>query len=212
MISLLLATSFLDSIKNIFLIGVIALVVIILIMILSRSEMGRNLITYMFCAVLICSGVICGINLYKEVTAESYINGSIDISNTTSQESFYYSASSLTFYYDYYDESEAQIFTIDLVPVEDFDGDKYNYQLVLNDYVIQDINVQINHGSVFAVIIMEFYNTDGLLVCNSNLSISIKFLSNKTTLSISVEDYQSASFFEQYFSDYGIRLKVLRII
>ena len=49
--------------------------------------------TYLICFILIIVGVFCGIELYKEVKAESYVNGSIDISNKFSQESFNYSSS-----------------------------------------------------------------------------------------------------------------------
>ena len=37
--------------------------------------------SYVICFVLILVGAFCGIQLYREVKAESYINGSIDISN-----------------------------------------------------------------------------------------------------------------------------------
>ena len=48
-------------------------------------------ILYILAFALIVAGVFCGIRLYKEVKAESYVNGSIDISNRFSQESFKYS-------------------------------------------------------------------------------------------------------------------------
>lgn len=37
-------------------------------------------ILYLLAFVLIVVGVFCGIRLYKEIKAESYVNGSIDIS------------------------------------------------------------------------------------------------------------------------------------
>ena len=43
---------------------------------------------YLIAFVLIVVGVFCGIRLYKEIQSESYVNGSIDISNRFSQESF----------------------------------------------------------------------------------------------------------------------------
>ena len=45
-------------------------------------------ILYILAFALIVAGVFCGLRLYKEVKAESYINGSIDISNRFSQERF----------------------------------------------------------------------------------------------------------------------------
>ena len=38
-------------------------------------------ILYILAFALIVTGVFCGLQLYKEIKAESYVNGSIDISN-----------------------------------------------------------------------------------------------------------------------------------
>ena len=164
--------------------------------------------TYLICFILIVVGIFCGIELYKEIKAESYINGSIDISNQFSQESFNYSSTSLVFYNDGY--SSDYIFDKELLKVDDFNGKDKKYQIVLNDYVL--IDSDFNAGSVFSVINIDFYNTDGNIICNSTMNISIKFLSNKTQLTLTTVGNESASFLEQYFSDNGIRLKVMRIL
>ena len=166
--------------------------------------------TYLICFILIVVGVFCGIELYKEVKAESYINGSIDISNQFSQESFNYTSSSVTFYNDVYDETQTYTFDKELLKVDNFNGEKNEYQVILNDYVLVDSD--INAGSVFSVIYMDFYDTDGKIVCNASMNISIKFLSNKTQLTLITTGNENASFFEQYFSDNGIRLKVMEIL
>lgn len=62
------------------------------------------ILLYLAAFVIIVAGVFCGIRLYKEVTAKSYINGSIDISNRFSQDSFNYSSTSVVFYHDIYDD------------------------------------------------------------------------------------------------------------
>ena len=62
--------------------------------------------TYLICFILIVVGVFCGIELYREVKAESYVNGSIDISNKFSQESFNYSSTSVVFYHDLYVDTD----------------------------------------------------------------------------------------------------------
>lgn len=166
--------------------------------------------TYLICFVLIVVGVFCGIELYKEIKAESYINGSIDISNQFSQESFNYTSSSVTFYHDIYDETQTYTFDKELLKVDDFNGEEKEYQVLLNDYVLVDSD--INAGSVFSVIYMDFYDTNGEIVCNASMNISIKFLSNKTQLTLTTVGNENASFFEQYFSDNGIRLKVMEIL
>lgn len=166
--------------------------------------------TYIICFLLIVLGVFCGIRFYEELKAESYINGSIDISNKFSQESFCYIADSVTFFHDIYDETDTHTFNKELLKVDDFNGKEKLYKIELNDFVI--INADIKAGSVYAPITMDFYNTDGDIVCNGTLNISIKFLSGKTTLTLSTIGEEQKGFFEQYFTDNGIRLKVVEIL
>ena len=165
---------------------------------------------YLICLVLIVIGVFSGIELYNEIKAESYVNGSIDISNQFSQESFNYSSTSVVFYHDLYDDTDTYSFDIDLVKVETFNGKEKNYRLILNDYILLDS--EFNSGSIFSKIVIDFYNTDGEMVCNSEMNISIKFLSNRTQLQLSTTGNESASYLEQYFSDNGIRLVVMEIL
>lgn len=166
--------------------------------------------TYLICIVLIVVGVFCGIELYHEIKAESYVNGSIDISNKFSQESFNYSSSSVVFYHNLDDETKTYTFDKELLKVEDFNGEEKEYQVVLNDYVL--IDSEINSGSIFSVLNMDFYDTNGNIVCSSIMNISIKFLSNKTQLTLTTTGDENASYLEQYFSDNGIRLKVMEIL
>lgn len=166
--------------------------------------------TYLICCILIIVGTFCGIQLYREVKAESYVNGSIDISNRFSQDSFYYSSSSCVFYHDIYDETDTYSFEKELPKVNDFNGKDKQYKVILNDYVLLDN--EISSGSIYSSIAMDFYNTDGDMICNSTMQISIKFLSNKTLLTLATKGQENASFLEQYFSDNGIRLKVIEIL
>ncbi len=169
-----------------------------------------NILLYILAFAILVAGVFCGIQFYKEVKAESYVNGSIDISNRFEQESFYYSATSVVFYHDLYDETDTYTFEKDLLKVETFDGSKNTYQVLLNDFVL--LNCEINSGSVFGVINIDFYDTEGNIVNSAVMNLSVKFLSNKTTLSLATTGKENASFLEQYFSDNGIRLKIKEII
>lgn len=166
--------------------------------------------SYVICFILIIVGSFCGIQLYREIKAESYVNGSIDISNKFSQESFYYSATSLVFYNDIYDDTNTYVFDKELLKVEDFNGAEKTYQVILNDYVL--LNCEVNAGSIYSLVNIDFYDTNNNIVCNSSMNISIKFLSNKTQLTITTIGQENASFLEQYFSDNGIRLKVVEIL
>ena len=167
-------------------------------------------ILYLLAFVIIVVGVFCGIRLYKEIKAESYINGSIDISNRFTQESFNYSSTSAVFYHDLYDDTDTYTFEKDLLKVENFDGKKKTYQVVLNDYVL--LNTEINAGSVFATVNMDFYDTSGNVINSAVMKISVKFLSNKTTLTLATTGKENASFLEQYFADNGIRLRIIEIL
>ncbi len=165
---------------------------------------------YIICFVFIVVGTFCGIQLYKEVKAESYINGSIDISNKFSQENFNYTSTSLVFYHDLYDDTNTYLFEQDLLKVENFNGQKNTYEVWLNDFILLD--TEFNAGSIYSTVKMDFYNEFGNVVCNSEMKISIKYLSGKTTLTISTVGQENASFLEQYFTDNGIRLKVVEIL
>ncbi len=165
---------------------------------------------YLIAFVLIVVGVFCGIRLYKEIKAESYINGSIDISNRFTQESFNYSSTSVVFYHDLYDDTGTYAFEKDLLKVENFDGKTKTYRVTLNDYVL--LNCDINAGSVFATVDMDFYDTNGQIVNSAVMKLSVKFLSNKTTLTLTTTGNENASFLEQYFADNGIRLRIIEIL
>lgn len=198
--------------------GIIIIVAVVIILgyfairILMKNKTGRSVMLYFMSAIFIMIGVICGINLYKEVTAKSYINGDIDIENLETLESFKYSSSSLVFYDDIYDNKDLYTFTIDLTKVDSFDGEKNEYLIEINDYIIQTDNVRTSAGEISAIYYLDFHGVDGEVLCEASLDIDIKFISNKTTLSLVADSYAEASYLEQYFSDYGIRLKVLEVI
>ena len=168
------------------------------------------ILLYLAAFAVIVTGVFCGIRLYKEIKAESYINGSIDISNRFTQESFNYSSTSVVFYHDLYDDTDTYAFEKDLLKVENFDGKIKTYKVVLNDYVL--LNTEINAGSVFATVNMDFYDTNGNVINSAVMRISVKFLSNKTTLTLATAGKENASFLEQYFADNGIRLRIIEIL
>ena len=97
-----------------------------------------------------------------------------------------------------------------MLKVEDFNGKDKEYQVTLNEHIL--LNCDINAGSVFAITTIDFYDTNNNILCSATLQISIKFLSNKTILTLSTTGNENASFLEQYFSDFGIRLKVIEIL
>ena len=164
---------------------------------------------YSICGVLIVTGLFCGIDLGRELTKQSYIRGSINIENRFTMESFNYVSTSVVLYNDLYDDTDTWTYSVDLKPVDDFNGQKYQYQLVINNYIIW--GTVVSAGSINAEFNMDFYDTDGDMICAATMKIKILFLSNKTSLSFVVVGSQEASFIGQYFSDNGIRLYVNEI-
>jgi hypothetical protein len=159
---------------------------------------------------MVIAGAFCGIRLYSLATRESYINGSINIENKFRMESFSYANTSVEFYHDIYDMTDTYSYEIDLLRVDGFDGVRNNYQIVLNGYILAD--TQITAGMAFCKAYLDFYDTDGQIVCSSSLDISVKFLSDKTALTLATTGGQNASFLTQYFRDNGIRLKINRLL
>lgn len=122
----------------------------------------------------------------------------------------YYCVRILSLFRERYDHTDTYTFEKDLLKTDDFDGVKRRYQLVLNDYILLD--TQITAGTVFSTVYIDFYDTSGNIVCSAYMDISIKFLSNKTALSLVTVGNENASFLEQYFADNGIRLKVVELL
>lgn len=164
--------------------------------------------TYLICIVLIIAGIFAGTAFYNEATATSYKNGSINIENQFSQEQFYYSNSAVVFYPN--ENSEAYTFEIDLNKTEGFDAEVNEYEVYLNGFVLLDTT--FTGGSITSNVDMHFYNVDGEVAHEGEMTILLRFLNNKTQLKLSCPDVTSATYFEEYFTTNGIRLAVLEIV
>lgn len=163
--------------------------------------------SYAICCVLIVLGTFFGIRLVQEIASESYVNGDIDITNEFYQESFKYNSSTVPFYPTGEDENYA--YNINLLPTENFDGEENDYIVKLNDYVLI---TNIYAGKITAEVYTDFYDTEGNILCNGAMSVSMEFFSDKTTLTLTCADENSAKYFEQYFNSYGINLTVSEIL
>jgi hypothetical protein len=163
--------------------------------------------------VLILSGIYCGIKWYKDAHAESYIVGSINITNKLSQESFSYSAvkNPIQFYHNDYDDTDTYSFTAENLPkVPDFNGLTNTYEIVLNKYLILDPT--INAGGIVFRLPIDFYGIENNLMCSAYMDISIRFLTNRTELSITTQGNENSQFLQQYINDNGFELYINKII
>lgn len=187
-------------------IGVIAIIAVICLVIMLKFKHSRKLMLYIIGSLVIISGLICGVAFYKEVTAKSYVNGSINIQNQYSMESFQYNSNSVVFYQN--SGTNTYTYSTELLKVSDFNGEKKNYEVVVNDYILP---ATVSAGAVDTTLLLDFYSTSGELTCSSAMKINIKFLSDKTQLTFSVVGEKQAQFLEQYFKDNGIRLRINEI-
>lgn len=207
MINQLLCLATFERIISVVIYCAIGIAICIGLAILLKSEGGRQLIFYILCGVIIIAGIIVGIQFYKELTAKSYINGQIDISNQFISESFEYKSSSVVFTKN--GTTNIYTYEIDLTKVEDFNGENKKYEVKLNDYVL--FNAVITAGSVSADLQIDFYDTNNSQVCSSELKILVEFINNKTKLKLATEGASQAEFLTQYFEDYGFRLNIAEL-
>ena len=206
MINQLLCFSFLGNIADAIVTSIMLIAIVICVVIMLKNKESRIFLMYVIGAIIIAVGILSTIGLVKELKAESYVNGSIDIPTNTEQV-LNYSATNLTLYDDPNDNLSIYSYSTTL-PSTTFDGNEYRYNVSLNEYKLIDIT--IGAGYIYAVATMSFYNVNGDLQCEAIINISILFLSNETQLQISVEGTEQSEYIEQYFNDNGIRLLVER--
>lgn len=194
------------NIFSIILYSIIAIVVCICLGKLMQSEGGKKLVFYILSAVIIFGACVCGVQLYKEITAKSYVNGSIDIQNQFVAESFEYSNDVIVFN----KESEnLYVYEVDFIEVKGFNGEEKEYQIKLNNYDL--FNADIKAGSIESEVQIDFYDTNGELLNSSNLNIKVEFLSNKTNLKLATDSLEESEYLTQYFQDRGFTLKILEL-
>ena len=171
-----------------------------------RASTVWQIVFYVLSFVLVVAGIFFGISLFQSARAESYINGTIDISNRFSQKSFTYSATNVTFYHDLYDDTNTYSYEQDLLQVEGFNGVEKSYKMLFNDQTLLNVNMQA--GQINTSVTMQFYSPEGKLLASPELKIQICFLSNKTQLKLVTIGKENAAYLEQYFAENGIRLIV----
>lgn len=172
--------------------------------------------SYILCFVLILVGIWSGITLWQKMNAESYIHGSINVTNDLYLESFIYDNSLYSQIIAFNDDNLGDDNNFDthnyswssknLPTVSDFNGIAKVYQVEINGYRIFDAT--INAGGVLARINIDFYGPENNLLCKGYYDLSIRFLSNRTEISVKTVGKQNADFVEQYFDDNGLRITI----
>jgi butyrate kinase len=145
--------------------------------------------------------------MYQDITAQSYIVGSINITNEFKQESFSYKTESITFYNDNTDTYS--FIKNDLPKVPTFNGIQKQYEVKMNEFVLYDAIVTA--GGIVKRINIDFYDIENNLIKSVYFDLSIRFLSNKTELSITTIGAENAQFIEQWILDNWLRIQVNEI-
>ena len=170
----------------------------------------KKIILYIVLGVLcvgsVLSGIYFGITWYKDAHSESHIVGSLDVNNNLTLENFSYSNAEhpIVFYHDDYDESGLYYFTAELEAVPTFDGDKKEYEIMLNDYLVLEPTILFRMVS-FRVYI-NFEDLDTSLLCETYFDVTIKFWSDKTDFRIEMYGAENSQYVERYINGNGFEL------
>lgn len=210
MIALLGLFDWFGKIGDVILYGLIAIILIACIVMMCKYEGSRKFLGYALAVIICATGVYSGFGLYDEFTSKSYINGSFDNLNQQTVKSYSYNSTALVFYQDNEDATK-YVFSTETEKVEDFDATKNNYIVKFNDYELMN-QVSYTAGSVYAVIPLEFYSTSGELTCSTELYISVRFLSNTTSLNVWCFGDVGHSYLTQYINDFGFRLSIEKLL
>ena len=108
------------------------------------------------------------------------------------------------FYHDDYDATELYYFTAELDAVPSFDGDKKQYEILLNDYLVLEPTILFRMFS-FRVYI-NFIDVDSSMLCETYFDVSIKFLSDKTDFRIEMYGTENSQYVERYIEHSGFEL------
>lgn len=204
MINQLLCFSFLGEVADTIVTAIIIIAVVICIAIMAKYENTRKFLLFVLGIIIIAVGILSTIGIIKEVRADSYVRGSIEIP-TQSQEMINYSATQLTLYGD-----DAGVYSyIATMQSVDFNGEKYKYQTVFNGYTL--LNIEYGAGYILAEIPVRFYDVQGQLQSTATINLSIWYLSNETRIKIAVIGAEQAQNIEQYVKDNGIRICVEKL-
>lgn len=200
MINLTLNT-FTDNMQSLIFGALIAIVIVIIMLLMSKSEFTKKILIYTICFLVICTGVFSGITLFKNLTKTSYINGeALDLN--VQIENLKYSVTSIAFY----EKDENYIADIKLPQIKNFDGEQKTYQVYLNNYVI--LNPEINYRSIKFTFNQNFNDIEHNLILNASMEVSIDYLSDSTNLKLTTKTEEEKVFLEKYFSNNGFSILV----
>lgn len=165
------------------------------------------------CIISICSGIFCGVSWFKKVHAKSHIIGALDIDNSYTMDIFSYSNAKhpIAFSQDLENLNDYWYFREDVEKVPSFDGNKKQYEISLNNYLILDAMVMFR--AVRFYLPMTFFEFDGSTLCEGTLEVVVRFYDDKTTFEIKTETEGNKlrQYFERYILANGFELFIKEV-
>ena len=200
---LLLIFDFFEKAQNIILIGLIAIIVVVCIVIMAKFKGSRKILIYVFAGIVVVGGVFHGAQLIKKLTAESYINGSINIENVYNLENYNYKTNAIVF-----TENEGvYVYTATHLPVTDYNGQENKYTIVINDYYLP---TETTTGSAVAIMYIDFYGIENNIECSVELKIRVNFYVDKTELILNTNTQTEANYMTKYVTENGFKIQVIK--
>lgn len=196
-------SNFFNRIGNAVIYLLVAIGVVVCLVIMARFPGTRKILFYVISSVVIIIGIYSTGSFIKEVNMQGYVNGDIQLINTIKKDNFYYSSNSIVFTLD--EDTGLYTYENSFVPTE-FDGEHEFYNVEFNEYILFDS--KITAGAIYSVVNMDFRNELGEIVDNGDMNLTLKYLSDKTSLKLTTKDKKHASYLEKHFKDYGFRIKV----
>ncbi len=171
----------------------------------------KKIIIYILCVGFIISGLYCGIKWFQDAHRESHIIGSLEVNNKKMKENFIFSnaKNAIVFYHDDYDETELYSFTSELEAIPTFDGNKKQYEIMLNDYLILEPTILFR--MVAFRVFINFVDVDSSILCETYFDVEIKFLTDKTEFRIEVTGDEDRQYIERYIESNGFELYINEI-
>lgn len=160
---------------------------------------------YLICFGLIIASIFAGISLWQTYTAESQVIGYVKHNTVETVEVISVSIDNLVFYET--DTSGVYSFE-DELPKKDFDGTKNNYEIKFNNYPCT-IN-EYKAGYINSTTVLYFYELDGSLGSEVELTISFEFYSTRTLFEITAKsNLAGMSNLNQLIESEGVNIQVV---
>lgn len=170
---------------------------------------STKIFLYIVGILIIFVAIFLGIKMGRIYFDKSANYGSGFVNSWTGKtETFSYKQTGLALSKD--DATGTYVAQIQTGRVEDFDGVKNGYEILINE--INCYNATYGAGNIVSKLHKQFLDPDGQVIADSTLTVRVNFLIDKTTISITCNDGEAAAnCWDSFFKNFGFRLKLVKI-